>query len=122
MANHSKAKDQALLAALGCGATPQNAANKVGVSRRTVFRRLADPAFQEKLRNFRADVIKRTTAMLTASNLEAVKSLMELLNPALPPSVRLGAARTLLELAIRYRENAELDERLRALEDRFDSD
>jgi hypothetical protein len=54
--------------------------------------------------------------MLTAAALEAVKTLVGLQDASTPAPVRLGAARTLLEFGIKLRENAELLERVAALE------
>jgi hypothetical protein len=42
--------------------------------------------------------------------------LLALLKEATPPSTRLGAARAVLELAVKFRETVELEERLAALE------
>jgi len=67
----------------------------------------------------RADMVVRTTAMLTASGLEAVKSLLGLQHPTAPPAVRLGAARSVLELGAKLREATELAERVATLEQHF---
>jgi hypothetical protein len=102
--------------ALACGATVENAGRKAGVSRRTATRRLAEPGFREHVRQLRADMVQRSTAMLTAAALEAVKTLVELEGSVMPAPVRLGAARAILELGGKLRESTELAERLAALE------
>jgi hypothetical protein len=66
----------------------------------------------------RAEMVQRTAGMLTGSGLEAGKTLVSLLDPTVPPTVRHGAARTILELGLKVRENAELEERIVALEAR----
>jgi hypothetical protein len=48
---------------------------------------------------------------------EAVKTLLELLKGHSPAAVRLGAARSVLEIGLKVREVAELEERLAALEE-----
>jgi hypothetical protein len=48
--------------------------------------------------------------------LEAVKTLVGLLNPSTPPSVRYSAGRAIVELGLRLREAVELEDRLKALE------
>jgi hypothetical protein len=111
-----KAADDALAVALACGATAEAAAQKAGVSRKTAFRRLADPAFQKKLADARADMVGRATGMLTAAALEAVKTLLDLQGKAVPPSSRLGAARAVLELGNRLRLEGEVVGRLAAIE------
>jgi hypothetical protein len=108
--------DEALLLALACGATVENAARTAGMSARTAHRRLADPAFQRRLQDLRTAMIQRAVGMLTAAALEAVKTLIALQDLSVPAAVRLGAARTVLEFGIRMRENAELAQRIAALE------
>jgi hypothetical protein len=46
-----------------------------------------------------------------------VRTLLDLQKPAAPPAVRLGAARSVLELGVKLRAAAELEERLTALEE-----
>jgi hypothetical protein len=42
---------------------------------------------------------------------------LELQKPSVPPATRLGAAKATLELGMKVRETAELEQRLAALED-----
>jgi hypothetical protein len=111
-----KNADEALLLALACGATVESAAAKAGVTPRTAHRRLKDPAFQKRLREMKDEMLKRNSSMLTALNGEAIKTLASLQERGTPPSVRLGAARAVIELSARLRESAELHERITALE------
>jgi hypothetical protein len=53
-----------------------------------------------------------------AAGAESVKTLLTLQQPTTPPAVRLGAARSVLEIGIRLREVAEFEQRLAALEER----
>ena len=108
--------DEALVLALACGATVENAARTAGVSLRTVYRRLAEPAFRTRLQGARAEMVQRATAMLTAAALEAVKTLLVLQQASVSAAVRLGAARAILELGAKLREVADLEARLAALE------
>jgi hypothetical protein len=111
--------DDALLLALACGATVENAARQAGVSPRTAHRRMADESFRQRLQGLRADMVQRTSGALTAAATEAVRTLVELLRPAAPAAVRLGAARSVLEIGLKVRETAELEHRLAALEERL---
>jgi hypothetical protein len=111
-----KDADEALLMALACGASVENAARQAGVSRRTAQRRLADANFCRRITEFQTDMVKRASGMLTAAALESVKTLLTLQAPPHPPAVRLGAARSVLEIGIKLRETAELECRLSALE------
>jgi hypothetical protein len=108
--------DDTLVLALACGATAENAARQAGVSPMTVFRRLREPAFQAKLQAARQEMFERSRHMLTAATGESVKTLVDLLGKNQPASVRHSAARTILEFGVRFRESAELFERVAALE------
>ena len=118
MARSRKNADEALLRGLACGATVENAARAARISARTAHRRLKEEGFQKRLRDMRAEMVQRTTGMLTASGMEASKTLIALLDSANPPTVRRSAAQTILELGLRLRENTEMEERIAALEAR----
>jgi hypothetical protein len=111
--------DEQLLLTLACGSTIDAAAAKLKISTSTVQRRLKDPKFQQRLREVRHDMVTRATSMLTAAAMEAVKTLLSLQAAESPPTVRLGAARAVLELGSKLRESIELSERITALELQF---
>lgn len=113
--------DQALLLALACGATIENAARSAGVSESTAYRRLAEPDFKHRLHQVRADMVQRTAGALTAAAQEAVRTLLALQKDSVPAAVRLGAARAILELGVRLRESAEFEQRIAALEQQVQS-
>jgi hypothetical protein len=105
-----------LLLVLACGATVEQAAKQVGMSERTIYRRLSEPEFQRELAKVRADMVQRTAGTLTAASSEAVKTLVSLLKIEGSPPVRLGAARAILEVGMKLREVADLEQRLLDLE------
>jgi len=105
-----------LLAALAGGATHQEAATQAGVSLRTVYRRLENAAFRRQLAGARGDLIKRAIGRLAAACSAAAATLAMLLR-ADSESVRLAAAKPILELAVRMRESEELEARISVLED-----
>jgi hypothetical protein len=112
-------KDDALLLPLVCGATVEAAADKAGVSRATAFRRLQDPDFRHRLEELRSEIVQRAADALSAASTEAIKTLLSLLPPSMPPSTRLQAARSILEFGIKMRDATVLDQRLKALEERI---
>ena len=114
-----KSADERLLVALACGATVEAAARAAGVSESTAYRRLRDPAFCQRLQAARGDMVQRTSGMLTAAAGEAVKTLLALQKEAVPAPVRLGAARAILELGMKLRQVAELEQRLADLEEQL---
>jgi hypothetical protein len=107
--------DAALIAALAAGATREDAAAIANVSASTVYRRLGDPEFVAALDARRSDVVETTTARLVAQTTAAVDTLAELLD-AEAPSMRLGAARALLEHARRWIDGEDLARRIEAIE------
>ena len=112
-----RSADDVLMLALACGATLENAARQAGVSESTVRRRAKDPQFQRKLQALRADKVQRASGALTAAGTESVRTLLDLQRPSVPPATRLGAAKATLELGMKVRETAELEQRLAALEE-----
>jgi AcrR family transcriptional regulator len=117
MAIGRRGADDRLLQLLACGATVVTAATQAGVSEATVYRRLADKEFSRKLQAIRADMVQRASGALTAAGTESVRTLLELQKSSVPPATRLGAAKATLELGMKVRETAELEQRLAALED-----
>ncbi len=113
-----KNADDALLAALAGGATVQQAAGQAAVSERTAHRRLADPAFRRRVADLRGEMVTRAVGKMADGMSDAAAKLRELLT-AESESVRLGAARSLLELGVKMRESAELEQRLADLERRI---
>lgn len=112
-----KSADRTLLQALACGATVENAARKAGMSERTAYRRLDDPVFLNQLEQLRAEMVLRTAGMLTGAGMGAVKVLVELQNDAAQPAaVRRRSARDVLEMGLKFREIAQLEQRLAAIE------
>jgi len=102
--------------ALAHGATPTQAAEKNGVHKRTVQRRLADPEFQRKLTALQAEMLQSTTGLMTAASAGSVRTLVLLQDPSMPPNVRRAAARDILGLTLPWREKVNCEERLAALE------
>jgi hypothetical protein len=117
MAQRSKRKaEDALLLALACGASVDQAARQCGLCSRTVYRRLAEAEFRQRLQALRGDMVSRTAGTLTAAATEAVRTLLELLKSPVAAAVRLSAARAVLEFGMKVREASDLEERVAALE------
>jgi hypothetical protein len=113
--------DARLLAALSSGISVAEAARSTGFSERTVYRRLADPAFRKQLAGMRDDLITEALADLASSAARAVATLRRLLD-ARNERVQLAAARALLDQLLRLRESVELAERVAALERRYEQE
>ena len=113
-----KNADGALIAALAGGATVQEAARTAGVSESTAYRRLKEPAFCQRVAEARSEMIARAVGVLARGSTAAATTLALLLK-AESETVRLGAARSILELAVKLRETEELERRIGALEERL---
>ncbi|VTR92492.1 Uncultured bacterium genome assembly Metasoil_fosmids_resub OS=uncultured bacterium PE=4 SV=1 [Gemmata massiliana] len=77
-AGRVKKNEDQLLLALACGATVDAAAKQCGLTDRTIYRRLAEPAFRGRLQALRADMGRRAAGLLTAAAGEAVRTLLSL--------------------------------------------
>jgi hypothetical protein len=107
--------DTRLIAAIASGATNEAAAVQAGVSVRTVSRRLQEPAFKARVDTARAALIVRALSILTDASTGAATTLCELLDSD-RPTVRLGAARTVLDLTMKLTEHIDHEARIAALE------
>lgn len=108
--------DPALIAAIASGLTAEQAGERAGVSVRTVHRRLSGPAFRQEVADARAAMVDRAVGQMADAATAAASTLRTLLG-AEAESVRLGAARSIIELGARLREEGDLAERLRRLEE-----
>jgi hypothetical protein len=97
---------------MACGSSPQVAATKAGISKRTAQRRTKDPVFKQQLEALRAEIRQRAVGVVTATMLESIKTLVTLQGELYPPAVRLGAARALLEIGMKIREQEDLAKRV----------
>jgi hypothetical protein len=113
-----RSADAVLIAALVAGATHAEAAREAGVGERTVYRRLAEPAFRAELQRRRSQIVDNVLGWLVAASTEAVETLVRLQQPGAPAAVQLSAARAILDNMQKVRESAELEARISALEGR----
>jgi HEAT repeat protein len=111
-------RGEALALALAAGRTVREACRECGISERTAYRRLEDPTFRHLVTEARSEMIKRAVGALADDAVKAADTLRNLLK-AESENIRLGAARSILELGTKLRESVELEDRLVALEERF---
>ena len=122
MNDDKRTKEETVVLALACGATVEKAAQQAQLGKRTLYRRLTQPAFRRRVQAARAEMLQRTAGTATAATPAALKTLLELLNGGTSAAVRLGAARTVLEVALKLRETTDFEGRLSALEETVDGD
>ena len=113
-------KQEKTIAALMSTATVTDAAKVAGVGERTVYAWLAEPGFDAAYRAARRDAVQQATARLQQMSGRAVVVVAQLmLDTSKPASVRLAAARTVLELAVKAVELDDLQQQLAALAERL---
>ena len=95
-----------ITAALAAGSTQAEAGQKAGVSERTVRRRLSDPDFVMGIERARLELLDRSLGKIAAAASLGVHTLESLLE-ARSEQVRLGAARALVDFAVRTSDRVE---------------
>lgn len=89
--------DSALIAALASGKTYKEAARIARVSERTVERRMGEQEFRASVARARDRIVERALGRATDSMTEAITTLTTLMRSSASDSVKLRAARTILE-------------------------
>lgn len=108
-------KQHKAITALMSSATIAQAAAAVGVNERTIYTWLDDTVFAEAYRVARRLAVQQATARLQQVSSDAVDRLQALLTCG-KPAIELGAARSIIEFAIKASEIEDLAERMAALE------
>jgi hypothetical protein len=107
--------DDGFALAIASGTSIKEAALSARISESTAYRRLKDPAFRRRVSEIRTSYLNEAVGRLSEAANEAVWTLKALLASS-SDSVRLSASRAILELGTKLREQAELEERITALE------
>jgi hypothetical protein len=115
-------EDSKLIELLGRGVTKAEAARQLGMSSRTVSRRLEHPGFNAQVVQFRAGLLESATGRLASLADAALDSLQSLLSNTTTASVRLQASKCVLETLLRYRESLNLEARIVTLESRLQTE
>lgn len=113
--------DDELALAIARGVSVAEAAKLVEMSERTAYRRMADPKFRSLVLSIRGLVFDRAVGRLIEVSNRAVQGLVEFIDGDCPAAQKLAACRAILEFSAKFRQEAELEERLKKLEERFDA-
>jgi hypothetical protein len=108
-------REGAALAALLSEKSIALAAAKAGIGESTLLRWLADPAFKARYRAARRQVVEHAVSGLQQAAAQAVDALTRNLTCGIPP-VEVGAAKAMLDQAIKAVELIDLVERVELLE------
>jgi AcrR family transcriptional regulator len=113
--NERLASDDELILALAAGTTVAEAAERAGVSERTVYRRLDDAEFRRAVSETRSRAFDAAVGKLSGLAAQAVSTLERILQHG-SRCEALRAAKIILELGPRLRIFTELEDRVAALE------
>jgi hypothetical protein len=116
------AKQERAIKALLSEPTTKDAAVEAKVSEATLRRWLKDAAFSASYREARNQLLETTLTWLQQASGEAVDTLKEVMADKMAKgSERVSAAKAVLEMALKARDVLEVEERLAALEAKFDA-
>jgi hypothetical protein len=113
--NGKKDGDEAAIVALASGYGVAAAARVSALSRRTIYRRLQDRDFRDRIAQIRNELLERAAGKLANQASKAARVLVKLLECP-DPKVRLQAASKILGLGPLLREHGELAEQLAELQ------
>ena len=117
--NLTSRQHKAILALLHAP-TIEKAAELAGVGQASVYRWLRQDGFRHAYQVARREAVSQTVARLQKVSSEAAGVLACLMrNGELPGSVRLGAAKSVLEMSLKGLESEDLSERIGRLEKRL---
>jgi hypothetical protein len=108
-------KDPILALALAGGQSITEVAEQAGLDRRTITRKLADPAFRCLVAEFRGQLIATALGYLAENMTRAARAIADLLDSP-QEHIRLRAARTLITAGLRVRDSVELADQVRDLQ------
>ena len=107
---------QVLAVNVAAGSSVKAASEAAGCSERTAYRISAEPKFRQRVAELRNEMTSQAVGELSAAASEAVTTIRELLASTNEPSVRLNAAKAILNALGPMSELGELRERLATLE------
>lgn len=108
-------REDVALAALLSERTIAEAAAKAALSESTILRWLADPAFKARYRDARRQVVETAITGIQQAASDAVAALRRNLTCGIP-AVEVGAAKSVLDFAVKGVELVDLAERVEQLE------
>ena len=114
-----KLSDEDLLVALLTSKSQAEAAQKLGVSKQTVTRRVNVPAFKDKFLQYRKNILDNVNTQLVNGTQEAVNVLIDLLKSK-NEITRYNASSRILSLAQDYLSMQDIIDRLDKLEQEQD--
>ncbi len=95
-----------------------DASNELGITRQSIYNRLQQPAFRQRLQNERQGKFQIANSKLTDKMGEAVETLSSVMNDKeVSAGVRIKSAQILLDSCVRTSEQMDILERIVAIEE-----
>lgn len=114
--------DNALISALLSCPTIKQASDEVGLSEQSVYSRLRKPDFRAQLQNARDNQFQVISSKLEDANFKALDTIIDILDDKeTSAGIRVKAARTLLDLSLKNREQIDVISRIENLEEMLKS-
>jgi len=115
MAKNSK--DERILSALLTCNTIKEAAAMTKVSEKAIYDRLKNEEFSSRYNEAKANIIKQSATFLQGRVSNAVRVIDDIINdPSVNPQSRIYGAKSIIELSLKMTEQADILDRLTALE------
>ena len=103
--------DEEIISALLACSTVSEAAKKCGLATRTLYDRMKYKSFQLLYNGAKADVLRKAVFLITGKLTEAVEVVTEILsNTSVNPAIRLQAAQTIINSAVKLTDKLQSDE------------
>ena len=112
----AKQIDEQLALAIAMGASAEAAAERLGISKSTAYRRWRDPAVKQRVAQLRRDITDRSIGQLVASLADAITVARQLMRDGETDSIKLKAAALLIETGLKAAAIAQLEQRVADLE------
>lgn len=116
--------DEEIISALLACSTVSEAAKKCGLATRTLYDRMNNKGFQLLYNGAKADILRKAVFLITGKLTEAVEVVSEILSDtSVNPAIRLQAAQTIINSAVKLTDKLQSDEQWNRIEnspDMFD--
>lgn len=111
-------KEELILSALLSCPTVREASSKCKVPESTIRDYLAKPAFMERYKAAKAEIVKGVSDKIQNKMSEAIDVICSLMgNEDTPPAVKLNAAKTIIDNGLKFQENEQITARIEQLEE-----
>jgi transposase-like protein len=109
--NVTDSKHELVAAALATGSSVTDVANRFDISRKTIHRWMAESEFRDRISELRSELLSEAAGRSAGAICEALTTLQEILTDGEQPgSVRVSAARCLIDATMKIRESKDLDD------------